>query len=186
VTQANPAHHSTLKIASDRQAFRQEARLRGGRNGVPLALGLLKTSVLATVGRTLLATGWRIPGFNGATYRDEVVINTDFRKFDEMLRMVIDISDPQLDRLRLALDQLQDQGQIRYGLHTSSDALMTCLVTSHNGDHVHFVDGADGGYAMAALPLKAVLKAALKAATKADLSASQASASRPKDAPAPD
>jgi len=35
---------------------------------------------------------------------------------------------------------------------------MTCLIFNHEGNHVHFVDGADGGYAMAARPLKAALK----------------------------
>ena len=33
---------------------------------------------------------------------------------------------------------------------------MTCIVPSHSErDHVHFVDGAAGGYAMAAAMLKA-------------------------------
>jgi hypothetical protein len=36
---------------------------------------------------------------------------------------------------------------------------MTCLVFDRRGDHVHFVDGADGGYAMAALRMKERLKA---------------------------
>jgi hypothetical protein len=31
---------------------------------------------------------------------------------------------------------------------------MTCLVFSLAGDHVHFIDGADGGYALAAKQMK--------------------------------
>jgi hypothetical protein len=37
-------------------------------------------------------------------------------------------------------------------------ALLTCIVFSYNGNHVHFVDGSDGGYALAARSLKAQLK----------------------------
>ena len=40
-------------------------------------------------------------------------------------------------------------------MHKSREALVTCIVFSYNGSHVHFVDGSDGGYAMAARDLKA-------------------------------
>ena len=43
--------------------------------------------------------------------------------------------------------------------HTSETALMTCVIDGYDGNHVHFVDGADGGYALAAKQLKAQLKA---------------------------
>ena len=50
--------------------------------------------------------------------------------------------------------------------------MMTCLVFSlEQSRHVHFIDGADGGYALAALQLKAQLQAlaaARSAAPKAD------------------
>ena len=91
-------------------------------------------------------------------YTDEMVENTDFRKFDGMLRMVIDGSDAQYEALREYLDGQHREGQLVYGMHRSREALLTCIVFSHNGNHVHFVDGSDGGYAMAALGLKAQLK----------------------------
>jgi hypothetical protein len=47
-------------------------------------------------------------------------------------------------------------GTCRYGIHRQEAALMTCIVPSSlDRDHVHFVDGASGGYAMAAAMLKA-------------------------------
>lgn len=156
---ANPAHPVTLHIASDPSAFEQEARLRGGRAGVPYLLHKLQARTLAGVGRFLLSTGWRLPGFDGSRYREEVVVNTDFRKFDDTLRLVVDVTDEQAAALQASLQAAQDRGELAFGVHSSEAALMTCLIFNHEGNHVHFVDGADGGYAMAARPLKATLKA---------------------------
>ena len=47
-------------------------------------------------------------------------------------------------------------GIVRYGLHRQDAAMMTCFTPSvMRSDHVHFIDGARGGYASAATALKA-------------------------------
>src|SRR5438132_5669877 len=91
-------------------------------------------------------------------YIDEMVENSDFRKFDGMLRMVMDGSEAQSRDLREYLDGQHREGRLVYGMHKSREALLTCIVFSYNGNHVHFVDGSDGGYALAARGLKAQLK----------------------------
>ena len=48
-------------------------------------------------------------------------------------------------------------GIARYGLHRQDAAMMTCFTPSAlRSDHVHFIDGARGGYASAATALKAM------------------------------
>ena len=69
-----------------------------------------------------------------------------------------DGSDAQYEDLRTYLEGQRRAGRLVYGMHKSSEALVTCIVFSYNGNHVHFVDGSDGGYAMAARGLKAQLK----------------------------
>jgi len=91
-------------------------------------------------------------------YIDELVENSDFRKFDGVLRMVIDGTEAQYQRLRAYLEGERREGRLAYGMHRSREALLTCIVFSYNGKHVHFVDGSDGGYAIAARELKAQLK----------------------------
>jgi hypothetical protein len=91
-------------------------------------------------------------------YIDELVENSDFRKFDGMLRMVMDGSEAQYRDLQNYLQAQHREGRLVYGMHKSSEALLTCIVFSYNGNHVHFVDGSDGGYALAARGLKAQLK----------------------------
>jgi hypothetical protein len=99
--------------------------------------------------------GVRIGRFDPGRYRREIAVNTDFRKFDDALMMTVDCSPDTAARLRAILDEAAVKGVVRYGLHTQDEALMTCAVpsvlTSH---HMHFVDGADGGYASAARQLR--------------------------------
>lgn len=97
--------------------------------------------------RDTAATRW-------SAYRDELVENTDFRKFDGVLRMLIDSSEEQYVQLRDYLDGERRAGRLAWGASKSSKALVTCIVRSYNGNHLHFVDGSDGGYALAARELK--------------------------------
>ncbi|MGV0025018.1 DUF3095 family protein [Phormidesmis priestleyi] len=92
-------------------------------------------------------------------YRYIVAAATDYRKFDDMLRMVICGNAQQRQQLTNYLEQKARSSQLVYGLHVSDRSLLTCLVYERNGRQVHFVDGADGGYALAAKAMKARVKA---------------------------
>jgi len=97
----------------------------------------------------------RIGTFRPDQYREEVAANTDFRKFDDALMMTVDCAPETVTRLRQLLDSAVAKGTVRYGLHMQDEALMTCVVPSVlNADHMHFVDGAGGGYASAAQQLR--------------------------------
>ncbi len=54
-----------------------------------------------------------------------------------------------------ALAEAAQEGLIRYGTAAQDAAMMTCIVPSiQSDDHVHFVDGAAGGYTLAASRMK--------------------------------
>jgi Protein of unknown function (DUF3095) len=92
-------------------------------------------------------------------YTNSMRVHADHRKFDDMIRMVVDCSEEQVGRITTVLDELHRQGKICYGLHQSEHSLLTCLVeNAQKGQHVHFVDGDTGGYALAAKQLKLQLK----------------------------
>jgi Protein of unknown function (DUF3095) len=123
---------------------------------------LFKLSVLAqfVVGWIADRLDWRIGPFDIKQYKRDVASNSDFRKFDDGLKMTVDISEPILHKIEERLAEAERAGICRYGIHRQSSALMTCLVASPlQRDHVHFVDGAAGGYAMAAASLKVKLAA---------------------------
>jgi hypothetical protein len=101
----------------------------------------------------------RIGPYDAPTYREEVRRNSDYRKVADTLHMVLDCTAEQSAAIEEYLERLRAQRRIAYGLHRADRALMTCLVFSlEESRHVHFVDGADGGYALAALQLKAQLR----------------------------
>lgn len=154
-TNGCPVAPDNLAVASDGRAFEAEARIHEGRSsGMGYFARKQVIRAQAALGRYGLARGKETMGFPADVYRDEVTANTDFRKFDDTLRMVLDVTDEQHQAIEAELARRHDAGTIVYGTHVANAALMTCAVASYRGDHVHFVDGADGGYALAAKQLK--------------------------------
>jgi len=98
----------------------------------------------------------RIGRYASQAYLRQVVENSDFRKYDDGLRMVIDCTEQVASAIEKLLARAAEAGTIRYGLHQQDAALMTCFTLAAAGaGHFHFVDGARGGYASAAVALKA-------------------------------
>jgi hypothetical protein len=104
----------------------------------------------------IMRFGISVGGFVPKTYVQQVVENSDFRKYDDGLRMILDCT-PELERaLTQRLAAAAAMAIARYGLHRQDAAMMTCFTPSAlRSDHVHFIDGARGGYASAATALKA-------------------------------
>jgi Protein of unknown function (DUF3095) len=131
-----------------------EARARRGGSLLRRRAGVLAHTLFVYL---VMRHGIKVGGFVPKTYVRQVVENSDFRKYDDGLRMILDCS-PELERaLTQLLAQAASAGVVRYGLHRQDAAMMTCFTPSAlRSDHVHFIDGARGGYASAATALKAM------------------------------
>lgn len=115
-------------------------------------LGVLTQSLIQFY---LEKTGKKAGSYDAPQYRRELLANTDFQRFDDMIRLVLDCTEDQVHQIRKMLAPYADGRKIAFGLHCSSSALMTCLVFNlSEGRHLHFVDGGDGGFALAALEMK--------------------------------
>ena len=137
------------------QGLDYEARTkRGGPLVVRRARVLAYTLFVYLIMRFNLNVGGFVPN----VYKRQVVENSDFRKYDDGLRMILDCT-PQLERaLSDRLAAAARDGIVRYGLYQQDAAMMTCFTPSAlRSDHVHFIDGARGGYASAATALKAMM-----------------------------
>jgi Protein of unknown function (DUF3095) len=92
-------------------------------------------------------------------YKQSMQSHSDFRKFDNTLRMVIDCAPAKVAELKKYLEEMYQEGKLYYGTLESDNSLMTCFVEGLNqGEHIHFMDAENGGYAAAAVQLKHQIK----------------------------
>ena len=124
--------------------------------GESLLLRRIHVLVQTLLSYTVFRTGMRVGDFDPAVYRRQVVENSDFRKYDDNLRMTLDCTPALADRIEQQLAKAARENIVRFGMHRQPAAIMTCIVPSiTESNHVHFVDGAAGGYALAAQRLRA-------------------------------
>jgi hypothetical protein len=150
----NPIQPSGLNLAFRDRQLRFEAQARSARTRLGRWRYLWRMRLENLLGWVFMTWGLRIGAVDWGQYRQTVAEASDYRKFDDMLRMVIAGTAEQSRRLQRYLDRQYQAGRLVYGLHIASSALMTCLVFERSGRQVHFVDGGDGGYALAALDMK--------------------------------
>ncbi len=151
---AAPVRPDNLSTSWPPKGFLLEAQAT--RRGGPLWLAVLKVLANTLLARLIFMVGRPVGGFDPAHYIQEISSNTDFCKHDDTVSFVIDCPQDCIASIRSYLDQQMAERQLRYGMHVSETALMTCLVTAAAGGlHVHFVDGGDGGYTAAARAMKA-------------------------------
>jgi hypothetical protein len=154
---ASPIRRDNMRFVWPPRGLRAEAIAVRGR--VPYALYWL--GIWAQSGLQALAERFalRIGAYDAPAYRAELQRNSDHRKVADTLHMVLDCTAAESAAIEAYLAALHAQGRIAYGAHRADRAMMTCLVFSlEQSRHVHFIDGADGGYALAALQLKAQLQ----------------------------
>lgn len=133
---------------------RIETKVWAAKTGRVLWSSRLSVLLRSFLAHLIFKTGIGVGGFDPKRYRAELVRNTDFRKFDDGLRMTLDCTPAVADRIEARLSQAAAEGIARIGTHRQNAALMTCFVPSASrSDHVHFIDGAAGGYAAAAAML---------------------------------
>lgn len=147
-----PAEGPEYQWISKGIGFEASARAKGAAKWLQKFLILGQIWLVTGVAKL----GWKLGPFDPVIYRADTSRNSDFRKFDDGLKLTIDISPDRLKRLEDLLVAASQSGVCRYGLHKQEEALITCIVPSPlTRDHMHFIDGAAGGYAMAAAAMKA-------------------------------
>jgi hypothetical protein len=112
----------------------------------------VKASLAYGVGWVFKTFDLTVGDFDTKQYKRDVVANADFRKFDDGLRMTLDCSPEFADRIEKRLAACDF---VEWGTQRQQNAQITCYSPLADGrGHLHFIDGAGGGYTMAAKALK--------------------------------
>lgn len=92
---------------------------------------------------------------SGRRYLSDLVEMSDNLVLDGRINTVISGTRAQRVELIEALNEMESEGEITYGVHISTSSIMSCYVRDMKNAHIHFVDGSQGGYTMAARQIKA-------------------------------
>jgi Protein of unknown function (DUF3095) len=151
---SRPVPGQKLSLKWPPQGFELEARA-SRKPGEALWARRIKVLVWTLFAFVVMRSGITVGGFIPAKYTRELIDNSDFRKFDDSLRMVLDCTVELADEIEAHLRASAANGVLRFGTHRQHAAMMTCFTPSPtHSNHVHFIDGAMGGYAIAASALK--------------------------------
>src|SRR5205085_2077530 len=93
----------------------------------------------------------------GKQYLESLVAMSDTLVIDGKINTVMSGTGAQRNQLEKFLNELELAKEILYGIHISKASVMSCYVRNMDDGHIHFVDGAEGGYTKAAKILKAKL-----------------------------
>lgn len=153
--EAKPVTIDKLRLTLNNKKLSVEKRVRtyGGSTSDSFKYAL-KLRIQWLFGVILMGFNLKSKFVDWGLYKKDLVDNTDDRKLDDMLRLVLAGTELQRYAVQGYLEELFQQKKIVYGLHHASSALITCVILNHHREHIHLVDGNDGGYAKAALSLK--------------------------------
>jgi len=157
--EAQPVNAEQLKLCLTNRCTAAELGVRAHGHGALYKSLLARLLRLQTwMADRMMALGLRVGGMQWGNYKSDVVAHTDYRKFDDTLRMVLDSTPDKRLRLEQGLEARRARRELVYGIHVAQEALMTCLIFDRKSSHAHFVDGANGGYALASQKMKAQLE----------------------------
>ncbi len=151
----HPVTVPSLSMSLSGERLGNEVGVRAaGRGPLGKWLALMRTRWIVALGWFLMKFGIRTGETDWSRYKETLVSNTDVRKFVDIYRQVLAGTEAQRNALDAWLKERYARGELNYGLHVTDRAHMTCLVFNYAGKHLHFIDGADGGFFLAAQAFK--------------------------------
>lgn len=159
------------KITSVFGPLKERQPVSVGRLKLNLTIGKIHQEMYACLGKFnfwYLVKNWLMTVFgkyyfiffqSGRDYLEKVSELSTSLMIDGNINSVISGTQTEIDELINFLAHLEGEGVLKYGIHTTYASVMSCYVLDREADHIHFVDGTEGGFTSAAKMFKAKLLA---------------------------
>jgi hypothetical protein len=147
----NPLSPQRLKLLVSFDKIRKEVKAKYGKWKVN---AFTRTLLTTFIGRLYFKYNWKVNQLRGREYIDQLIKNADTLTIDGRINTIIT---GKMDKRLLLSNYLSAEeaaGRLIFGHHISKESVMTCYIQNRNDKHIHFVDGADGGYTEAAKEFK--------------------------------
>ena len=110
------------------------------------------------IGRFFIKHNLKLDHLSGQEYLQQVINNADILTIDGRINTIISGKKEKRLQFMQYLSQQEMERKLVYGHFISKESVMTCYIEDRNAKHIHFVDGADGGYTEASKELKKKLR----------------------------
>lgn len=145
-----PISIENLKLAAGLDRFDTENKLKFGSSSPKR---IAKSIIGYVAGKVFLRRS------SGKEYLKNLVELSDTLVLNGMMNTVISGTEVQRKKLDTRLQRLEEAGQIVYGMNVCNESIMSCYVQDRKDNHIHFIDGSEGGYTAAAIKMKRKLAA---------------------------
>lgn len=155
INNRNPVSETNLNLTKNWNKLRTEWKIRTWKSTLKRRITYaLKLMFEVIVGTFFMNRKFSTKHVQWGDYKSDAVTHVDFRKFDDGLRFVASGMVRERVEVESYLNRKFEEGKLNFGVHSSKSLIITCYVSNHEKEHIHFVDGMDGGYAMAAKKMK--------------------------------
>jgi hypothetical protein len=153
--ESHPLHENGLSMTTKLRFLKVEWRLKTHASTWKMKLQLITKMIFTFIaGSYLTKFKKKTKSTDWGRYKPDLIKHADYRKFGDSLRFIATGTVQQRMELVSFLEEKFREKKLVYGVQPSFATMITCFVRDHNRNHIHFVDGIDGGYAKASQELK--------------------------------
>ncbi len=152
----HPLTINTLKFKADLKKIKREMIARYSKLNL---FYLFRTWLVDLFGNFYFKYNLKVNNLRANDYLTQLIAFSEILTIDGRINTIVSGTSGNRQRFLAFLQELEKQQLIVYGHYASSASIMTCYVQNIYNKHVHFIDGADGGYTEAAKELKPKLAA---------------------------